>query len=475
MKIYGATTDEAAAAFKKGKIKIAVYGLGKMGLPLAAVFADAGATVAGIDICKPVVDAINKGANTVKEEPGLDELVKRSVAAGRLKAYSAPQKADVHVILVPTLLKGTKPRERSSRGAAHPHDAPAVDMTPVIDCARSIAKVLEKGDIIITECTMPPGSTEKLIPVLEKSGLKAGKDFGLAHCPERTMTGTAIRDITGEYPKVVGASDKAALDAICGIYLTINKSSVVPCSSIRAAECVKVFEGIYRDVNIALANELAIWCDGKGLDALEIFGVANTQKYCHVHQPGCGVGGHCIPYYPHFIMSRQTALIRKARQINEDMAKYAVKLAAEALKSASVKPEDAKILVLGLTFRAGVKEFAHTMAKPIIEEAKKIAGCVYASDPLCGEEDARRLGAAGWKKDFKGLDAIIITTDDKSFRNLPWGKIAKDMAPQSGACPVRSFGAHKEMRTPIIIDGRNILNPAEMKKCGFKYFGIGRR
>ncbi|PKK81449.1 MAG: nucleotide sugar dehydrogenase [Thermoplasmata archaeon HGW-Thermoplasmata-2] len=477
MKIYGAGTEEAASALKQSKIRIAVYGLGKMGLPLAAVFADAGAIVAGIDISKSVVDIINKGANTVKEEPGLDELVKRGVAAGRLKAYPSSQKADLHIILVPTLLRGTKPRKRSSRGAARPHDAPAVDMTPVLDCAKSIAKVLEKGDIVITECTMPPGSTEKLIPILEKSGLKANKDFGIGHCPERTMTGTAIRDITGEYPKVVGAGDRAALDALRGIYSAINKSGVVQCSSIRAAECVKVFEGIYRDVNIALANEMAVWCDREGLDALEIFKIANTQKYCHIHKPGCGVGGHCIPYYPHFIMDRQTALIRLARKTNEDMAKYAVKLAAEALKSAGVKPKDASVLVLGLTFRAGVKEFAHTMAKPIIEETKKVAGRIYASDPLCGAEDAKHFGAewmdiseqwsvvsdqktsAGKKRKqgFKDIDAIIITTDDKSFRKLAWAKIAKGM------------------HTPIVVDGRNILNPEEMRKLGFKYFGIGRR
>ncbi|MDD5502688.1 MAG: nucleotide sugar dehydrogenase, partial [Candidatus Thermoplasmatota archaeon] len=408
MKIHSPGLD-CQKLLKSGQVKITFYGLGKMGLPLAAVFADAGAQVSGIDICKPVVESINKGVNTVKEEPGLDDMVKRNVAAGRLKAYNEPQKADVHIILVPTLLHGTK-----------------VDLSPVLDCAKSISKALAKGDIVITECTMPPGSTEKLIPILEKSGLKVNKDFGLGHCPERTMTGTAIRDITGEYPKVIGASDKVTLDALCGIYSVINKAGVVQCTSIRAAECVKVFEGIYRDANISLANELAVWCDRKNLDALEIFNVANTQKYCHIHQPGCGVGGHCIPYYPHFIMDKQTKVIRLARKNNEDMAIYTVNLASDAISNSGKKPKDASVLVLGLTFRAGVKEFAHTMAKPIIEEAKRQFKVVYAQDPMCDAKDAERFGTK-WKEDFKGIDAIIITTDDKQFRNLPWGKIAKDM------------------------------------------------
>ncbi|WP_297486561.1 nucleotide sugar dehydrogenase [Thermococcus sp.] len=281
MKLIGLSREEVEEAFRNGKFTIAVYGMGKMGLPLAAVFADHGANVIGVDINERVVEAINRGENHIKEEPGLDELVRRNVEAGRLKATTdgvwAAKQADVMVILVPTLTD-----ERGN-----------LKLGPVYDVAEKISQGLEKGDIVITEATMPPGTTESLVPILEKSGIKLG-DFGLAHAPERTMTGTAIRDITGQYPKIVGASDEKTLEAVIGIYETINRKGVIPMSSIKAAEAVKVFEGVYRDVNIGLANELAMWCEEHGLDALEVFKAANTQPYCHIHMPGAGVGGHCF-------------------------------------------------------------------------------------------------------------------------------------------------------------------------------------
>ncbi|NJE77379.1 nucleotide sugar dehydrogenase, partial [Thermococcus sp. ES12] len=193
-----------------------------------------------------VVEMINNGTNHINEEPGLSELVERNVKAGRLKATTdgvwAAKQADVMIILVPTLTD----------------DRGNLKLDPVYDVAHKIAKGLEKGDLVITEATMPPGTTESLVSILEESGLKLG-EFGLAHAPERTMTGTAIRDITGQYPKILGASDEKTLEAVIGIYETINKKGVIPMSSIKAAEAVKVFEGIYRDMNIALANELALW------------------------------------------------------------------------------------------------------------------------------------------------------------------------------------------------------------------------
>ncbi len=281
MKLIGLSRKEVKNAIREGKVTIAVYGMGKMGLPLATVFAEHGANVIGVDINERVVEMLNRGENHVKEEPGLDELVKKKVDEGRLRATTdgvwAAKQADVMVILVPTLTD-----ERGN-----------LKLDPVYDVAEKISRGLKKGDIIITEATMPPGTTESLIPILEKSGLKLG-EFGLAHAPERTMTGTAIRDITGQYPKIVGASDEKTLEAVIGIYKTINKKGVIPMSSIKAAEAVKVFEGVYRDVNIALANELAMWCEEHGLDAIEVFQAANTQPYCHLHMPGAGVGGHCF-------------------------------------------------------------------------------------------------------------------------------------------------------------------------------------
>jgi len=446
VKLVGLNREDVKAAIEEGAVTIAVYGLGKMGLPLAAVFADHGAKVIGVDINEKVVEMINRGENHVKEEPGLDELVRRNVEAGRLKATTdgvwAAKQADVMIILVPTLTD-----ERGN-----------LKLDPVYDVAEKISKGLEIGDIVITEATMPLGTTESLIPILEKSGLKLG-EFGLAHAPERTMTGTAIRDITGQYPKILGASDEKTLEAVIGIYETINKKGVIPMSSIKAAEAVKVFEGVYRDVNIALANELAMWCEEHGLDALEVFQAANTQPYCHLHMPGAGVGGHCIPVYPWFVinLAKRTnpRLIKTAREINDSMPHHVVELTVKALNGAGRPLKGSNILVLGLTFRGGVREFMKAAAKPIIEELEEWGAKVYAYDPLCTPEDAERFGAE-WKEDFKEIDAIIITADHREFRKLDLEKLGG------------------EMRTKIIVDGRNTIKPNEAQKHGFTYLTVGR-
>jgi len=446
MKLLGLDREKVRNAIENGKVTVAVYGLGKMGLPLAAVFAEHGAKVIGVDINEKVVEMINRGENHVKEEPGLDELLKKNVEEGRLSATTdgveAARKADVMVILVPTLTD-----ERGN-----------LKLDPVYDVAHKISQGLEKGDVVITEATMPPGTTESLIPILEESGLKIG-EFGLGHAPERTMTGTAIRDITGQYPKIVGASDERTLEVLIGIYETINRKGVIPMSSIKAAEAVKVFEGIYRDVNIALANELALWCEEHGLDALEVFKAANTQPYCHLHMPGAGVGGHCIPVYPWFVINlagrTNPRLTKTAREINDSMPHHIVELVIKGLNEAGMPVKGSNVLVLGLTFRGGVREFMKAAAKPIIQELKEWGASVYAYDPLCTPEDAERFGAT-WKEDFKGVDVVVITADHREFKKLDLNRMSA------------------EMRGKVIVDGRNVLDPEEAEKLGFGYFRVGR-
>ena len=431
----------------QGHIRIALFGLGKMGLPLAAVFADKGAKVIGVDIDENRVEMINSGINPVKEEPGLDELVKKTGATGKLRATTdgveASKKADVMIILVPTMID----------------DHGNVNLGPVHDAATKISKGLEKGNIVITEATMPPGTTESLIPILEEgSGLKIG-EFGLAHCPERTMTGTAIRDITGQYPKIVGASDENTLRAVKAIYEVINSKGVIPMSSIKAAEAVKVFEGVYRDVNIGLANELALFCEEQGLDALEVFNAANTQPYCHIHRPGAGVGGHCIPVYPWFVMNlsvRPTRLIRTARTLNDEMPRHMVELTLKALNMAGLSAKNANIMVLGLTFRGDVYEFRKSPSIPYLKLLSEWSENIYAYDPVCSEKDAERYGAR-WSENFENKDILVIMNDAKEFKELNLEKIAE------------------EMKHKIIVDGRGIVDKEKAKELGFIYFGVGRR
>ncbi|MFH1126167.1 MAG: nucleotide sugar dehydrogenase [Candidatus Altiarchaeota archaeon] len=436
MKIYGLPKEEVARALEKNQLEVAVYGLGRMGLPIAAVVAEKGAVVTGVDVNKNVVESINKGVCHIPNEPGLKEMVERNFKAGRLKAAEGKAKADLSIIIVPTEVKGRM-----------------YDMNAVKWATNNISKVLEKGGIVVTECTMPPGETEKLIPLLEKSGLKCGVDFGLAHCPERVMSGTAIRDLTKAYPKIIGSYDKKTGEALEGFYSVVNSVGVITMSSIRAAECVKVFEGIYRDANIALANELSLVCEKQNVDVLEVFKAANSQPYCKILEAGIGVGGHCLPYYPYFVMDSKTKLIKTARMVNDSMPLHAVELLKKMIPSLKNKT----VVVLGLSYRPGVGEIRHTPTKPLVDNLKKEGARVLVDDPVFPLDIIRKDGYdAVDVEDVERLDALVLVTYHDEYKTLDFKKL-------------------KDRGLKAIVDGRNVLDKESIKKLGISYTGFGRR
>ncbi len=446
MKVYHSKPGEIIDAFGKGDICVAVYGLGKMGLPIAAVFADKGANVVGVDIDKNVVSKINSGKNYVQGEPGLSKLVKRNVEVGRLSATAdaigAAKKSDVMIVIVPTFLDE--------------HNKP--DLSLVISVCKDISKGLKPGDFVISESTLPPKTTaDVILPILEQSDLKLG-DFGLAHCPERTSSGRAIKDILGAYPKIVGGVDKKSTETAKAIYTVINKRGVIEVSDATTAEAVKVFEGIYRDVNIALSNQLAIVCKELGINAIETFNIANTQPYSHLHMPGCGVGGHCIPVYPYFItktVESDTSLLNLSRKVNDYMAQYTVEIAEDELNRAGCKLKGSNVLILGVTYRGDVKETRCSPAVSIINILKSKGSNVFSWDPLLKKE-VEEFGAIYSRlNEIEDIDAIILASDHKEFKNLNWDEIGK------------------RMRNKIVVDGRGILDADLLRSSGFKVLYVG--
>ncbi len=405
-------------------------------MPLACVFADAGFDVIGIDTDEKRVAAINAGENPIPEEPGLDLLLRSAIKKG-FSATTQKVEADIHIILIPILL---------AHGCA--------DFSILTDVCKEIASVLKKGNIVVLESTAPPGTCETiLIPLLEKQGFELGKDFGVAHCPERTMTGTALEDITKKYPKIMGASDFETGKILSDIYSKINEKGVILLKDTKTAEAVKVFEGIYRDVNIALVNELALYCEENSIDITEVINAANTQPYCHLHEPGAGVGGHCIPVYPYFVMSEKTDLIRTARKINESMPYHVVDLTEEMLKKSGLPLKGAHILLLGIAFRRGVKEERFSPFFPVRDELYKRGAVVYGRDPLYTKEETEKY--VTYCADFNNIDSIIILTDHIEFMTIDWRSI-------------------HEAGIKAVIDGRNILDREIMESLGFIYSGIGR-
>ena len=404
-----------------GAIPVAVYGLGKMGLPLSAVYAETTGNVTGVDVDPSVVESIAAGESHVVGEPGLANLVAEQVGAGRLEATTdgpaAAEQARIHVVIVPTLLD----------------DETNPDLTTVESVVDDIAAGLEPGDLVIAESTLPPGTCRDILTphLAATSGLGPG-EFGLAFCPERTSSGTALRDIRGHYPKVVGGIDDESTRAACVVYDELSDNEVHPVSDATTAEAVKVFEGVYRDVNIALANELGRLADELEISAREAMHTANELPMCQLHDPGPGVGGHCIPFYPHFLLSgadEPMALTRTAREVNESMPAVVVdrlerELTAagtdDGLENVATDLADASVVVLGITYRPGVEETRASPAIGVIDALTDAGADVAGVDPLVDPADygARPVSLADLSAE--SFDAAVLVTPHEEFRDLEW-------------------------------------------------------
>ena len=418
--VYGAGETAVGAALTSGAIPVAVYGLGKMGLPLAAIFADVTGNVRGVDIDPAVVEQINAGECHVTGEPGLPELVAETVGDGALEATTDPadaaSDARLHVVIVPTLLT----------------DDNEPDLTLLQAAIESIADGLSAGDMVVVESTVPPNTCRDVVheSLVEQSDLTAG-EFGLAFCPERTSSGRALTDIRGAYPKVVGGIDDESTAVAASIYRQITDNDVLTVSSTQTAEAVKVFEGLYRDVNIALANELAQIADPLGLDVMEAIETANTQPFCDLHTPGPGVGGHCIPYYPYFVTSqvdRTLSLVETARSVNDGMPTYVVETVCDRLETLGVSPADSTVLVLGATYRAGVRETRKSPAGPITEGLSARGSTVYLADPMLDDAALGEFAADPVATDDVSAldpDAVVLVTAHDAFERLDWDEFGE--------------------------------------------------
>lgn len=427
------------------EIKISVYGLGKMGLPLAAIFAKHGFSVIGVDVNKQVVGKINSGKNPIPEEPGLTQLVKEVVKNGTLVAtingIMASKNSNIKVIIVPVLTDAQN----------------SPDLRFLKAAVLSIAKGLKKGDIVILESTVPPQTTELIYGMLHKKSGLLKEDFSIVHAPERISSGTALADIEGRLcPKIIGASDDKASKIVEKMYRKINQLGVITVSSPLTAELAKLWGEIYRDVNIAFANNLYLSSRGLGADAFEVIAASNTNPYSHILLPGPGVGGHCIPVYPHFMIkaNKNSKLLKLSREINDSMSQHVIALVKEVLNEKIVQLSRANILILGIAYRSGVKEVRNSPGLKIVNELIDKARKVFVFDPLFTEGETRKLGL-NYKRDFKKIDCVIITTGEEMFKKIKWIKIGK------------------QMRTRCLVDTSNTIGFKDLKKLNFAFRRIG--
>ena len=418
-------------------MNVAVIGIGRIGLPLAAAIARRGHHVYGCDINAARVAIVNRGENPIPDEAGLADLLREVVGSGNLHATTDTASAvrECRVILFAV--------------AVDIDDHYRADLGQLYSAADTVAQGLQPGSLCIFDTTLPVGTTRReLAPRLEAGGLQLGRDFSVAFSPERLLMGRVIEDLA-KYPKVVGGVDADGGPRAARFYREVFGAETIELASAEAAELSKLAEGAYRDLNIALANELAVDADVHGVDISEVIRAANSQPYCHIHVPGTGVGGHCIPVYPRFLMqgegpSRLSAL---GRQVNDEMPGYAVHRLEHLVGPLAGK----RILVLGLTFRPDVAVTPHTNAVDLLRELNAVGAIVHGHDPLLSEEGIRALGFEPAPGPLAGYDVAIVHANHRAYAELDWPTIA-----------------------PTLLDARNALERQAIERAGVRYIGIGR-
>ena len=426
------------------KATVAVIGAGKMGLPLACAIAGNGATVTACDSSPRVVDAIN-GGKAQLDEPGVADVVAALVRERRLRATvdtaAAVAQSQVVIVIVPVLL--TSARE--------------ADTSIIESVSAQIAEGMRAGTMVSYETTLPIGGTRRLLPILERGGLKAGEGFDLVFSPERVKSRLVLQGLA-RTPKVVGGFTPAAAERAARFYSEYLGAPVINVGTLEAAEMVKLAGMIYRDANIALANELAGYCEEVGLDVLDVIRAANTDGEANLLQPGIGVGGHCTPVYPYFAIHdarrRQAPLrlVEAGRQINEEQPAHAVARLERALGSL----RGARALILGLAFRPLVKEHTCSPAFALRDALRSRGAEPLLHDPLYTPEEVRAAGFGPGSPDDAPLpEALVLNTAHPAYAQLDF----RDMAGRG---------------LKAVLDGRALWQPEAVRSAGLIYVGVGR-
>jgi len=408
-------------------------GLGYIGLPTATILAVNDAKVTGVDLRRDIVEGINRGEIAI-EEPGLAALLKTAVKSGNLRASMTAAPADVFIIAVPTPV-------------TEMHGA---DMTCVAAAAESIVSCLRPGNLVILESTSPPGTCRDLLgPILEQSGLKVGTDLYLAYCAERVLPGRILEELVSN-DRVVGGVTPQSAQKARDIYARFVQGEIV-LTSATTAEMIKIVENTFRDVNIALANEIALLCENLGIDFWQVARHANRHPRVNVHQAGPGVGGHCIAVDPWFLVEAfpETAgLVRSARERNDTMPAHVADMVV-ALVADVKSPE---VVLLGLAYKAGVDDIRESpavkVAAMLVEQGITVRCCDphvrMAPVPLCSLETS-----------VSGADLAVLMTDHAEFKGL---------VPETAGAAMR----HRRL-----YDTRNALDREAWTRAGFEVTVLG--
>ena len=412
-------------------MKLCTIGLGYIGLPTSIMFAKYGVDVVGVDIKQSVIDSLNSGQIHI-EEPGLQEALEEVIASNKFKASMEPEKADAFIISVPTPNNDDQYK--------------SCDLTYVLDGVKRVLPLIEKGNVIIVESTIGPRSMDDFVkPLVEEAGFVVGQDIYLVHCPERVLPGQILHELIYNN-RIVGGITPACTEAGARVYGTFVKGEIIKTNA-KTAEMSKLMENTFRDVNIALANELAKVCNELEINALEVIEMANKHPRVNLHTPGPGVGGHCLAVDPYFIVAKapETAkLINLSREINVSMPDYVVQKVNELMEN-----RDGKVVtVFGLTYKGNVDDIRESPAMDIYNLLRAEGKFeVRAYDPHVNqswvEQDLTTAVADS--------DLVLVLADHNEFKQFTAGDLAG-------------------MKEKLIFDTKNIVDSVEE---GIEYYNYG--
>ena len=417
---------------------ICVIGLGYIGLPTSIIFANLGFKVSGCDINDKTVEAVNRKTPVI-EEPELKERLTKAIDSGNLKAYDRPMASDVYIISVPTPVH---------------HGTNESDLRFVVSATKSILLLLKKGDLIVLESTVPPGTTKDVIGSLIKSvGLVAGQDISLAHAPEKAIPGKLFFELEHN-DRIVGGIDELSTDKVYEIYrhMTTGHVQKTDCTT---AEMVKLMENTYRDVNIALANEFAKLSEYLGINVWEVIEHANHHPRVNVHQPGPGVGGHCIAVDPWFLVNIAPEImniVRMARETNDSMPSFTVNKVMDIIGELGVK--EPKVAVLGLAFKANIDDMRESPSVTVCNIMEKEGVRYSAYDPWIKENKIKGQ-VQSLEEAVQDSDVVLYLVNHDVFRSYS------------------AEGLGRLMRSKVMLDTKNIIDSDSYRSAGFSTHLLG--
>jgi len=412
-------------------MKICVIGLGYIGLPTSAMFAAHGHNGLGGDKNPAVIEALNQGSIII-EEANLDSFVKDVVEKGTLRGAMEPEEADAFIIAVPTPITEEK----------------KADMRYVQAATEMILPYIRKGNLVILESTSPVGTVEQLmLPILEKSGLKMGEELFVGHSPERVIPGQILYELVHN-SRIAGGINAISAQKIAELYRSFVEGEIYQCDA-RTAELCKLTENTFRDINIAFANELAQICENLDIDVWQVIQLCNKHPRVNIHQPGPGVGGHCIAVDPWFIIEKQpdtAKLIYQARLINDYMPEYVAAHIYELLEDV----EQPQVTILGLTYKPDVDDIRESPVLKLAALLEKNGVAVKRHDPFVKAYQGDVAEACA------GSHLVLLGVHHQQYKALP----AKEML--------------AAMAGKLFYDTRNFADEPSLTEAGFEVYSLGR-